>query len=681
MTLKTPSGQRAAWMIGLLSAITPAIVLAASPAPPERTSDVMARHARCMEQAQGEPARQQRCHEQALAALDKRERALRALLDKKTTQTQEQQAAHRAELGQVGDERRQLSTSLAQAKARVTRDAQQEAGLGRAASSKAQPNLASESARQAPAPVADAMPASRRPLPAKAPQPKAKPASASGSVASGHIASLSEARAQPTPSSMSSPTRPRPEPSAQPDPSAHADEAPFKHHGTQAMVDTAKERFSTFAADVDTGSYTIMRGQVRAGVLPPAASVRVEEFVNFFRYSYPAPAQGAFSVALEAAPSPFVAQADRYVMRVGVQGKVLSAQERKPVHLVFLVDVSGSMNRHDKLGLAKEALKVLTNNLRPEDTVAIATYASGSRVVLEPTGIKEKAKILAALDDLRAGGSTAMNDGLGLAYKLALTHYKRDHIHRVIVMSDGDANVGPSGHQAILKEIKKYVDEGVTLSTIGLGMGSYRDQLMEQLANQGNGNYYYIDSMQEANRIFSEQIDGTLQVIAKDVKLQVEFNPEAVAQHRLIGYENRVMTKEEFRDDQKDAGEIGAGHTVTALYEVVLKPASPQQPLLATVRVRHKTPQGHEASEASFELRRAELRSKLSQASADLQFATAVAAYAELLRGSPYAKGLSYDLVYEVAQASATSAQADRQEFLGLVKQAKTIAQSQAARR
>lgn len=442
---------------------------------------------------------------------------------------------------------------------------------------------------------------------------------------------------------------PRPEPMPEPEPVSQ--EPSFKHHGTNAMKDTSKEAFSTFAADVDTGSYTLARSKIQSGILPPADAVRVEEFVNYFAYNNPQPKQGPFAVALEAAPSPFVASKDRYIMRVGIQGKKITAAERKPVHLTFLVDVSGSMNRHDKLGLAKQALRVLTENLKPQDTVAIATYASGSQVILPPTSVKERDKILESLSQLKAQGSTAMNDGLGLAYKLALTNFKRDHVNRVIVMSDGDANVGPSSHDAILGQIKKYVDEGVTLSTIGFGMGTYRDHLMEQLANKGNGNYYYIDSIDEANKVFGAQLDGTLQVIAKDVKLQVEFNPKAVKQYRLIGYENRVMDKKDFRDDQKDAGEIGAGHTVTAMYELVLVPGSDAQEV-ATVRIRHKEPDGYKATESAFPLRRMELKGKLVDASHDLQFSTAVAAFAEILRDSPYAKGLSYDLVHEVAAAS-----------------------------
>ena len=455
-----------------------------------------------------------------------------------------------------------------------------------------------------------------------------------------------------------------------------ADPAPrpdmSEDHGVNPMTDTSEDRFSTFSIDVDTGSYTLARRLLRDGRLPPAASVRLEEFINYFGYDYQTPDSGDFAVHFEAAPSPFTGDGSRYLMRIGVKGRVVPAHERKPVHLTFLVDVSGSMSSPDKLGLARQALTVLTNNLEKGDTVAIATYAGRVAKILDPTGVDKKHKILSALDSLSSGGSTAMNDGLGLAYRLALSNFEAGHVNRVIVLSDGDANVGPSSHQDILKQIKKYVDEGVTLSTIGFGMGNYRDTLMEQLANQGNGNYHYIDSIEEARKVFGEQIDGTLEVIAKDVKIQVEFDPKAVSHYRLLGYENRDIADRDFRNDRVDAGEIGSGHSVTALYEVVLKENAPAQDL-AVVRMRHKQPQGAKAAESTFSFSRAHLRSNLREASKDFQFASAVATFAEILRASPYVEGLTLDLVEEVARGAAKKSQKDRQEFLELVKRAKAL--------
>ena len=435
------------------------------------------------------------------------------------------------------------------------------------------------------------------------------------------------------------------------------------------MTEVSKDRLSTFAVDVDTGSYTLARASLRAGSLPSPETVRVEEFVNYFAYDYPSPDEGPFGVSLEAAPSPFSVAQNRYIVRVGVQGERIKPADRKPAHLTFLVDVSGSMGGPDRLGLAKQALKHLTAQLKPSDTVALVTYASGSKVVLAHTS--DKQKIHKALDDLTAHGATSMSQGMELAYKEALKVRREGHISRVIVLSDGDANIGASGHGEILKQIRSYVEEGVTLSTIGFGMGNYRDDMMEQLANKGNGNYHYIDDLSEAKKVFGEQVDGTLQVIAKDVKIQVEFDPKTVARYRLIGYENRAIADRDFRNDKVDAGEIGAGHTVTALYEVDLLGPVAAADHLATVRVRHKLPEGHKASERSFELTGAQVHAKLAKASKSFQLATAAAAFAELLRGSPYMKGasqLSFALVEEIAAGATSRNQKDRKELVELIR-------------
>jgi Ca-activated chloride channel homolog len=466
--------------------------------------------------------------------------------------------------------------------------------------------------------------------------------------------------------------KPSPGPVPRPDPAEPQGSEDYKNYGVNPMTETSKDALSTFSIDVDTGAYTIARKKLMEGQLPPAASVRVEEFVNYFRYDLPQPKSGVFSVTLDAAPSPFTAEKNMALMRVGVQGKLQDIKSRKPVHLTFLVDVSGSMSSQDKLPLAKQALKILISNLKDGDTVALVTYAGATKIVLEPTGIAQRGRIIAALEDLTSGGGTGMGTGMELAYKMALQNHKRDHVNRVIVLSDGDANIGPSSHEDMLKQIKAYVDEGVTMSTIGLGMGNYKDTMMEQLANKGNGNYYYIDSIQEARKVFGEQIGGTLEVIAKDVKLQVEFNPKAIKKYRLVGYENRDIADQDFRNDKVDAGELGAGHTVTALYEVELVPGSAED-TMATVRIRHKKPEGATATEAAFPMLRKDFRGKLSDAPRDLQFAAAVVAFAEILRGSPYAKNINYDLVLELAQASSSAKEADRTEFMELVRKAKAL--------
>lgn len=442
----------------------------------------------------------------------------------------------------------------------------------------------------------------------------------------------------------------------------------FRHYGTNSFTDPIEDPYSTFGLDVDTGSYTIARRRLTDGFLPHRDGIRVEEFVNYFSYDYPEPDDDAFSVSLEAAPSPFATQDDTYLVRVGVQGKE-AVHPRKPVHLVFLVDVSGSMRRPRKLELAKSSLTTLTENLGERDTVAIVTYASESKIVLPPTTVRERATILEAVRSLSASGGTAMSTGLDLAYQLAEKHLVEEHENRVIVLSDGDPNLGTTSLERLNAQIARYAKKGVTLSTIGFGIRRYRDVIMEQLANRGNGNYFYVDSQKESDRIFGRQLDGTLQVIARDVKIQVEFNPEAVERYRLIGYENRDIADDDFRDDAVDAGELGAGHTVTALYEVIVKDQLAER--VATVRVRHKEPRGSErAVENTFALDRDELRRSIGDSSKDFQFAAAVCAFAEKLRGSPYAEHLTWGWIEEIA-SSTTRQRADRKELVRLIQKAR----------
>ena len=439
----------------------------------------------------------------------------------------------------------------------------------------------------------------------------------------------------------------------------------YKDYGVNGWTDTGKDKLSTFAADVDTASYTIMRRKLAEGVLPPAAAVRVEEFVNYFTYAYAAP-DGArpFSVGIDAAPSPF--NKGRHIVRVGVSTKAKSVSERRPANLVFLVDVSGSMNGPDRIELAKRSLRILVDNLKDGDTVSLVTYAGSTRVVLEPTGLDQKNQILSAIEDLTAGGSTAMASGLDLAYQQALKGLEGDAISRVIVLSDGDANVGKSSHEDMLKMIASKVREGVTLSTIGFGMGNYKDETMEQLGNKGNGNNFYIDSLSQAKRVFQEQLGSTLEVVAQDVKLQVEFDPSQVARYRLVGYENRDIADDDFRVDTVDAGEIGAGHQVTAIYEVELKDDTAADDALATVRVRHKKPEGKDASEAAFTFTRGQLAGGFDGASDDFRFAFAVAAFAEVLRGSEDAEHWSLAEIRALA-AAAAGADPDRKELVALI--------------
>jgi Ca-activated chloride channel family protein len=445
-----------------------------------------------------------------------------------------------------------------------------------------------------------------------------------------------------------------PEPVTSGNTHAHQKPNPFTH--------TSEDRFSTFAVDVDTASYALFRRHVSTGGLPPPDAIRIEEWVNAFRYRYPEPTEGDFRVDLEGAPSPFTR--GRHLLKVGLQGRHIPQSQRKPTHLVFLVDTSGSMTGADRLGLAQRSMKLMLEGLNPTDTVALVTYAGGVRDVLPPTPASQKDVISSAIDALTAGGGTAMGSGLEVAYRHAARKAAPGAVSRIIVLSDGDANIGNTTPQALFTSIQGYVQEGVTLSTIGFGMGNYRDDVMEQLANKGNGNAYYIDSEREARRVFQEQLAGTLEVIAQDVKVQVEFNPQAVRGYRLLGYENRAIADRDFRDDKVDAGEIGAGHTVTALYEVEL---TGEGSTVATVRVRAKRPGGVEAAEQRFPFAREQLHPTLAAASANLRFATAVAGTADILRGAPQASDWSLATAEALAE-EAVEGQSDRAEFLGLLR-------------
>ena len=446
-------------------------------------------------------------------------------------------------------------------------------------------------------------------------------------------------------------------------PETSGDEKPIDR---KPMVDTRVDPMSTFAIDVDTGAYTLARARLREGYLPKKEDVRIEEFLNYFHYAYPQPKEGAFAVALEAAPDPFAPGTRKHLVRVGVQGREVGAGERPPAHLTFLIDVSGSMFGVDRLELAREALGLVTRNLRPDDTVAIVTFARGAKVELWPAGASEKDIVTAAIARLEAGGSSAMDEGLRLAYQVAATHFYAGQINRVVVMGDGRANVGKDNPDELLLGVRAGVEDGVVLSTIGFGARAFNDQMMERLADQGNGNYFFVDSYREAERVFGDRLCGTLHVIAKDVKIQVEFNPDNVVRHRLLGYENRKLKHSEFRDDAVDAGEIGAGHSVTALYEVEL--AEKPSGTLAAVRVRHKEPAVSVAEEVEFHLYAEELHTDVRKASADFRFAAAVALFAEVLKGDAAADPAKLSLVKEIAGDGA--GQADRTEFLALVDQA-----------
>ncbi|MGD9100183.1 MAG: von Willebrand factor type A domain-containing protein, partial [Anaerolineae bacterium] len=358
----------------------------------------------------------------------------------------------------------------------------------------------------------------------------------------------------------------------------------YENYGVNPFLDTEDEPLSTFAIDVDTASYAMARRYLRDGYLPHKDSVRVEEFINYFRQDYAPPGdpQAAFAIHLEGAPSPFGGER-HYLLRIGLQSYRIPDEQRQDAALVFVIDVSGSMNAENRLELVKRALRLLAQELRPTDTVGLVVYGSQGRVILEPTPVNQGETILAAIERLQPSGSTNAEEGLVLGYRMAAQHYKPGAINRVILCSDGVANVGNTGPDSILKQIRDHAAQGITLSTVGFGMGNYNDVLMEQLADDGNGNYAYVDTLTEARRVFVHNLTSMLQVIAQDTKVQVQFDPQVVSRYRLLGYENRDIANEDFRDDEVDAGEVGVGHSVTALYELKFHPDAQGQALTVCV--------------------------------------------------------------------------------------------------
>ena len=403
----------------------------------------------------------------------------------------------------------------------------------------------------------------------------------------------------------------------------------YVDHGVNPWTDAASDDLSTFAIDVDTGSFTNARRLLRDGVLPPPAAVRTEEFVNFLRAADAPPASGAFAVASEAVRSPV---RESTVLRVGLRAFQHDQARRPRANLVFLVDTSGSMSSPDKLGLVKESLALLVRALRPDDLVGICTYAGGTELVLPPTPAREREEILDALVELESGGGTAMASGMELAYRLAAQNHGQGVSSRVIVCSDGDANIGATSHDAILARIASFKERGITLGTVGFGTGNYRDHLMEQLADRGDGSYAYVDSLVEARRLFSEDLASSLTLVARDVKVQVAFDPARVARYRLLGYENREVADEDFRDDRVDGGEVGAGHAVTALYELELVPES--EGSFGAVHLRYHTPDRGAVREESVPLV-GEVR-RFEEGSQPTRFRVLTAEFAEVLRQSPH---------------------------------------------
>ncbi len=444
----------------------------------------------------------------------------------------------------------------------------------------------------------------------------------------------------------------------------------YREYGVNPFIDTEDDRFSTFGLDVDTGSYTIVRRYLDDGNLPPREAVRIEEFLNYFDYRDAPPERGDFALHAELAPAPF-ATGERYqVLRFGIRGRVVDPADRKPATLIFVVDVSGSMGRENRLGLVIRSLTLLLDQLRPADRVGLVVYGSRGQVLLEPSGDHET--IRAAIERLRPGGSTNAEEGLLLAYEQASRAFRAEAINRIVLCSDGVANVGRTGPDSILERVRREAERGIELTTVGFGMGNYNDVLMEQLADQGNGRYAYVDDLTEARRIFVENLTGTLQTIASDAKVQVEFNPEVVSRYRLLGYENRDIADERFRDDTVDAGEIGAGHSVTALYEIKLSDKRPRRAPLATLHLRYRSQETREIVEIERSVRERDGAEHWRGAAPALKLAAVVAEFGEILKGSYWAKDGDLGRLLEAAQELSPefAGDGDVAELVGLIAKA-----------
>jgi len=488
-------------------------------------------------------------------------------------------------------------------------------------------------------------------------------------------------------------------------PSYAAPEQGYIQHNTEGYTaidengfkDVLHNPLSTFSIDVDRASYSNVRRFLNMGQLPPIDAVRIEEMINYFNYDYPEPeGKHPFSVYTEISECPW--NSKHQLLHVGLKGKSIDKSELPPSNLVFLIDVSGSMSAANKLPLLKQAFRMLVNELRPEDRVAMVVYAGAAGLVLESTPGNEKAKILAALDQLQSGGSTAGGAGLKLAYKVAQDNFAEEGNNRIILATDGDFNVGSSSNAEMERLIEEKRENGVFMTVLGFGMGNYKDDKMEIIADKGNGNYAYIDNIQEARKVFITEFGGTLFTIAKDVKFQMEFNPARVKGYRLVGYENRLLNDEDFNDDKKDAGEMGAGHTVTALYEII--PAGSDESLksidplkyqsnrngskasekveanpkaeLMTVKLRYKQPDGNTSTKVEIPVKGKVL--DLEHASDNFLFSAAIAEFGLLLRNSEYKEDASMEEVIALAkEARGEDDEGYRSEFIKLVKLADSL--------
>ncbi len=453
------------------------------------------------------------------------------------------------------------------------------------------------------------------------------------------------------------------------------------------FTDAKTSPLSTFSIDVDTASYSNVRRMLMTQrVLPPKDSVRIEEMINYFSYDYKKPGKenGKFGFDFEMGDSPW--NKKNKILRIGIQGENLKEDKKPKNNLVFLIDVSGSMSSGNKLPLLKESFKKLVNNLDSKDKVSIVVYAGSAGVVLEPTSGGEKEKIIKALDSLNAGGSTAGGQGIKKAYDLASGNLVKNGNNRVILATDGDFNVGVTTGAELERLITSYKEKNIYLTILGFGMGNYKDSTMERLSNKGNGNYFYIDNLKESDKVLSQGLTGTLYTIAKDVKIQIEFNPAVVKEYRLIGYENRKLNNEDFKDDKKDAGDVGAGHQVTVLYELIMKNGNSETDVdklvyqdskvknssdIATFKLRYKESDGNKSKELKEVLKQDIYKKNNTN---DFNFAVSVAEFGMLLRDSEYKENLTYEDVLKLAENNKGNDKYEyKAEFIQMVEKASEI--------
>jgi Ca-activated chloride channel family protein len=464
----------------------------------------------------------------------------------------------------------------------------------------------------------------------------------------------------------------------------------FPDAKTNAVVVTAVQPVSTFSIDVDTASYGVVRDALNHGALPQADAVRIEEMVNYFDYAYPLPEsrETPFRASLAVYPAPW--NADTQVLHIGIKGFDIPPKERPQANLVFLIDTSGSMDEPNKLPLLISSFRLLVEQLRDTDRVAIVAYAGSAGVVLQPTPGSDKAKILAALDQLHAGGSTAGGEGIRLAYSLAEANFVKGGVNRVLLATDGDFNVGITDPKALEDFVVRERATGVYLTCLGFGNDNYQDATMQKLAQAGNGNAAFIDTLNEAHKVFVDQISGTLFTIANDVKIQIEFNPARIAEYRLIGYETRMLNETDFKNDKVDAGDIGSGTTVTALYELTpvgspaqmsdphrygKKPKGDPKGELGFLKIRYKLPGEKVSRLITRPIADADVKKDFASVPAEMRFASAVVGAAQLMRHDPYIKDFTYDRAKTIATASRGDDRFGyRAEFIRLLDLAKTAA-------